>query len=379
MTNKHCGLCATPLRDKPLLIYPQMPKSAQHFPTLETVAEDLVIDLKIVQCSSCGLVQLDNEPVSYYREVIRASAFSKEMGEFRQQQFTDFIAKYALKNKKIIEIGCGKGEYLSLMNQQGVNGFGLEAAQNSVQHCLTNGLQVQQGYTENEHYSFNHAPFDAFFMLNFLEHLPGPIQVLKGIANNLTTDGIGLVEVPNFDMMLRENLFTEFVTDHLWYFTRDSLQHLLNLSGFEVLECKEIWQAYILSAVVRKRKVLDVTGFQAAHRDLTTQLHAYIDGFSAGQVAIWGAGHQALTVIAITQIASKIKYVVDSAPFKQDKLTPTTHLPIVSPDYFFQDDKVAGVIVMAAAYSDEVATIVRKRSSKPIQIAILRTFGLQLV
>ena len=372
-------MCGSQLSDKATLFYPAMPKSAQHFPTPETLAEDQPLDLKIVQCSSCDLVQLDNEPVSYYREVIRASAFSKEMGLFREQQFAGFIEQYELKNKKLVEIGCGRGEYLALLNKQGVDGYGLEYAENSVQQCLHNGLQVQQGYIEHSEYALNNSPFDAFFILNFLEHIPEPLSLLKGIAHNLSCGAIGMVEVPNFDMMIRENLFTEFVTDHLCYFTRDTLQLLLGLSGFEVLECKEVWDDYILSATVRKRESLDVSGFQLAHQTLTAELNAYINNFEVGQVAIWGAGHQALAVMALAGLSGKIKYVVDSAPFKQNKLTPGTHLPIVSPEVFFQDDAVKALIVMAAAYSDEVAAIVKERSRKPIPIAILRASGLKIL
>ena len=94
-------------------------------------------------------------------------------------------------------------------------------------------------------------------------------------------------------------------------------------------------------------------------------------------MAIWGAGHQALAVIAMTNIAKKIKYVVDSAPFKQNKYTPATHIPIVAPEMLLTD-KVDALIVMAAGYSDEVAGII-KRKYDNIQIAVLRDFGLEII
>ena len=95
-------------------------------------------------------------------------------------------------------------------------------------------------------------------------------------------------------------------------------------------------------------------------------------------MAIWGAGHQALAIIALTKIADKIRYVVDAAPFKQGKYTPATHLPIVAPDTL-RADPVEAVIVMAASYSDEVAGILRRQFSPQIKIAILRDFGLEMV
>lgn len=372
-----CRLCRAPLPDT-LLQYPGMPKSAQYFPTTETVEDDQTVDLRIVQCSQCGLVQLDNEPVSYYREVVRASAFSAAMGRFRRHQFAEFVADHGLEHEKAIEIGCGRGEYLTLLQEQGVAIYGLEYAADAVEQCRAQNLQVQRGYIEQTDYRLEHGPFQAFFSFNFLEHMPEPVTVLGGIAHNLADNAVGLVEVPNFDMMIRENQFTEFVTDHLSYFTRETLSLLLGISGFEVLECREIWDDYILSATVRKRRAIAVDGFLSSHAALTVELQRFIDQFGVKQVAVWGAGHQALAVIALTGLADKISCVVDSAPFKQNKLTPATHVPIIAPEIFFHEPTEA-LIVMAAAYSDEVATSVKQHCPKPIRLAILRAWGLEVL
>jgi len=86
----------------------------------------------------------------------------------------------------------------------------------------------------------------------------------------------------------------------------------------------------------------------------------------------------ALAIISLINLADKIKYVVDSAPFKQGKYTPATHLPIVAPDTLISDP-VDAVIVMAAGYSDEVVRIIRQKFDRNINIAILRDFGLEVV
>ena len=83
------------------------------------------------------------------------------------------------------------------------------------------------------------APFDAFFILNFLEHLPDQRATLRGIYNNLTAGGVGLIEVPNFDMIVRQKLFSEFTADHLFYFTRDTLSTTLSRNGFDIIGCSE--------------------------------------------------------------------------------------------------------------------------------------------
>ena len=373
-----CRVCGWLLYKEPLLKYGNMPATAQHLPDKNSLKDDKGVDLVVCQCSGCGLVQLKNGPVSYYKEVIRAAGFSPEMREFRIKQFSDFIKKYSLKGKKIIEIGCGRGEYLSIMSQTGVETHGLEYSKDSVKQCVKNGLNVQAGFIENEKYKTGGAPFDAFFILSFLEHLPNPGEAFKGISNNLKNNAVGIVEVPNFDMILKKKLFSEFATDHLMYFTKDTLITALTLNGFEVLECQVVWHDYIISAVVKKRQKKDLSAFGEHQMKITRELREYAGRFSDKQIAVWGAGHQAFALLSLAGLGDKIRYVVDSAPFKQGKYTPATHVPIVSPDKFFTDS-IEAVIIIAGSYSDEVAEIIRLKCKRKINVSIMRGRGLDII
>jgi len=372
----NCRICKNTL--EPLLTYKNMPKAAQNFPDESSVNDEVGVDLEICQCTGCELVQLSNEPVDYYKEVIRAAAFSEEMKEFRLKQFDEFIKKYSLEGKKVLEAGCGKGEYLSLMNEFNVKGYGIEYADDSVKHCIENGLKVSKQFIEWEDDEIEGGKFDAFFILNFFEHLPDPNTTLQGLANNLNNDAIGLIEVPNFDMMLKNNMFSEFINDHLFYFTKGTLIHTLNANGFDVLECNSVWYDYIISVVVRKRKKLDISHFTDYQEKVKKEIHEYIDMFGDKNVAIWGAGHQALAIMSMTELDDKIKYVVDDAPFKQNKYTPATHIPIVSADTL-DTDPVDAIIVMAASYSDEVIRKVKKKYRQNIHLAVLRDTGIEII
>lgn len=373
-----CRVCGHEFFKEPLLRYENMPGAAQFLPEASALENDKGVALEVCQCSGCGLVQLSNEPVPYYREVIRAAAFSKEMKDFRMKQFDSFIQKHSLQGKKIIEIGCGHGEYLSLMQQAGAVAYGLEYSAEAVVQCIGNGLKVSKGFIQDSTDRLSDAPFDAFFILNFLEHLPDPNSTLRGIYNNLTDDAIGFVEVPNFDMILRNKLFSEFIGDHLLYFTRETLIATLGLNGFEIIECNEVWHEYIISAIIKKRVKLSISHLYSYQAQIKDEIEEYIQRFKDKKVAIWGAGHQALAVISLAKLADKIRYVVDSATFKQGKYTPATHVPIVSPEAL-DADPVDAVIVMAASYSDEVTRIIRLKFDRNINVAILRDYGLEVV
>lgn len=374
-----CRCCGSYIDTAPILRFDDMPKAAQAFPTREELKEESGVTLSIFQCPYCGLIQILGEPVSYYKDVIRAAAVSQEMRAFRLGYFREFVEKYGLNGKRMVEIGSGRGEFLKLMNEAGVIGYGLEHMASSVEASLKRGLSVFQGYIEGQETKLEGAPFDGFFIMNFLEHSPEPNLFLKGIWNNLVNGAIGLIEVPNVDMILKEAMFSEFISDHLLYFTSDTLKLMLEKNGFDVLECRPVWHDYCLAAVVRKKILPDMSQFYGTLYRVSRELNQYIDGCHRKNraVAVWGAGHQALAVIALSKIKDKIAFVVDSAAFKQGKYTPGTHLEIVAPDRL-NEGTVGAIIVMAASYSDEVAQII-KREHTNLDIAILRQYGLELV
>jgi 2-polyprenyl-3-methyl-5-hydroxy-6-metoxy-1,4-benzoquinol methylase len=371
-----CRVCGRKLPPEVLLRFDGMPAKAQHLPGADDLAADAGVTLDVRRCAGCGLVQLTNPPVPYFREVIRAAAFSPEMGAFRRVQFAEWLQKYGLAGKKVIEIGCGRGEYLELMKEVGADARGLEFNREAAEFARRNGLAVETGYLETGDETLEGAPFDGFFILNWLEHLPNIADVLRGIGHNLAPGAIGLVEVPNFDLVIREKLFTEFTGDHLFYFSAETLARTLGLGGFEVLDCRVVWHDYIISATVRKREPLDLSAFAARRESLERELAAFIARHRS--VAVWGAGHQALAVMALAKLAGKIRYVVDSAPFKQGKFTPATHLPIVPPATL-RSDPPRAVIVMAASYSDEVVGMLRRDFDPGLVVAVLRENGLETV
>lgn len=373
-----CKVCEGNLFSKALLEYPGSPKAAQGF--LSDLSEqDEVVNLDIYQCAKCGLVQHKLEPVSYYKEVIRAVAFSREMGKFRLKQLGSWISRNHLENKKILEVGCGKGEYMNLLQKAGANTvIGLEFSETNIASARNEGFTVQQGYLNADFNPSENFQFDAFAIFSFLEHWPNPNEGLSILYSFLGDGASGLVEVPNFELINSKGLYSEFTTDHIFYFDKKSFAFILEKNGFEVISIESIWYDYILSAEVRKKTSLDMSKFLKIQNSVKSQLNNFIDKFVTNEVAIWGAGHQALAVIAMAGIAPRIKYVVDSATFKQGKYTPATHLPIVSPESLLSDP-VKSVVIMAAGYSDEVAKIIRDKYSAIESIAILREDRLEII
>lgn len=353
-----CRACGQLLPEHNLIQYENMPRGAQFFPEEKELQAEKGVDIILKQCRYCGLIQTAGAPVPYYRDVIRASGVSTEMKYFREKQYRDWVEEFHLEGKKVIEIGCGKAEYMACMELSGAEVYGLEHLQSSVEQGRRDGHRVFQGFMEHEHYQIPLAPYDGFYIMNYLEHIPNPGSFLRGIAYNLKENAAGIIEVPNFTMMLEKSLYSEFIQDHLSYFTQDTLESILRWNGFEVLRCESIWYDYILSAIVRKRSSVKVEHLMDKHNQLKKEMKEYLTAQrqKGRRLAVWGAGHQALANLSLLAMEEDIVYVVDSAPFKQNRYTPATHIPIVEPERL-KKGEVDIVMIMAAGYSMEVKRI----------------------
>ena len=376
---KRCIACGAPLWETPLLTLDNMPASAQHMPDAQGVKEDRGLTLDLCQCMGCGLVQFDCEPVDYYRDVIRAGGFSKTMVELRRYQYKHLIDSYHLEGKKFIEVGCGQGEFLKVLSEFPVEVHGIEHDPHLVELARAQGLDVTEGFTETEDTRFAGGLYDVFLSFNFLEHQPDPSTMLQAIYRNLEDDAMGLITVPSFEYIMDHNSYYELIRDHLAYYTFETLTPLLERNGFQVEEC-EVINRDTLSVIVRKRPQMDTENLLECSVNLKREMESYMKYLDAWdkKVAIWGASHQGFTLAATTKLGEKARYIIDSAPFKQGKFAPASHLPIVGPDHF-HEHPVDAIIITAPGYTDEIAASIRQKFGTAVEIRAMRSNHLEMV
>ena len=356
-----------------------MPACAQHMPDAEGLADDQGLTLDLCQCMGCGLVQFDCEPVDYYRDVIRAGGFSKTMVELRRYQYRNLIQNYDLEGKKFIEVGCGQGEFLKVLSEFPVEAHGIEHDARLVELARAQGLNVTQGFTETEDTRFPGGLYDAFLSFNFLEHQPDPGTMLQAIYRNLEDDAVGLITVPSFEYIMDHSSYYELIRDHIAYYTFETLTPLLERNGFLVEEC-EVINRDTLSVIVKKRPQMDTDNLLECYVNLRREMEGYMKYLEAWnkKVAIWGASHQGFTLAATTKLGEKAQYIIDSAPFKHGKFAPSSHLPIVPPDYF-TDHPVDAIVITAPGYTDEIAASIREKFGRNVEVRAMRSNHLELI
>ena len=350
-----------------------MPSSAQDIPALEELESDKPLTVSLCQCRACSLVQLDSEAVYYYKDVIRASSISSTMRELRLKQYKHFAKKYNLHSKKIIEIGCGGGEFLELWKEVGVEAYGTEHKKELVEKARKAGLLVEEDFPEGKEHKFKAAPFAAFCSFNFLEHQPDPLAYLRAAAYNLEEGGYGLITVPSFEYILENKSFYEIIPDHIAYYTFESLELALNLAGFKVLE-KEMINRDTLSFIVKKKSLVNVEEIKNQKEVIRSEILSFVQACKkeGKTLAIWGASHQGFTLCATLGLNEFVEYIIDSAKFKQGLYAPASHIKIIAPEDAYKNP-VDVIIIVAPGYTKEISAIIRRNFTTPVEIYTLMT------
>ena len=202
-----------------------------------------------VACLRCGLVFRSPMPSGeIVQEFYRESASSNvEVEVQRADPYKGFLEKLETlkpRHGKLLDIGCGYGNFVRMARGYGWDPYGIELSREACGYIREMyGLPV---YSQDlRDVRFPSAYFDVVTMWNVLDHLADPLGHLREVRRVIKADGVLFVRVPNFPFqcttyrigrMIEECVHAEVARRisvfHLYCFTRDSLEKILNKAGF---------------------------------------------------------------------------------------------------------------------------------------------------
>ena len=144
----------------------------------------------------------------------------------------DFYKK-KIKNKKILDFGCGKGHFLTLCNKINTNSYGVELNIENRNLLLEKKIIVKENVDDFE------IKFDLIFLNHVLEHLSDPVKILNSLKDKLNPNGEIIIEVPHAKDLLIHKLnlkeFKDFTfwSEHIILHTKDSLSKTMQFLGFK--------------------------------------------------------------------------------------------------------------------------------------------------
>jgi 2-polyprenyl-3-methyl-5-hydroxy-6-metoxy-1,4-benzoquinol methylase len=332
-------------------------------------------DIRLMYCLDCGHVvnaAFDQARVNYDGRFENTLTFSPRYRQYADVTADRVINRYGLRGKRIVEIGCGNGDFLRLLCAVGNHGEGYDPSQSGSRSAVGRGSIEIIG----RNFAVEDARGADFVCCrHVLEHLAEPMDLLRQLRDSMAinVDAVVFFEVPNGLFTFDRLGIWDIIHEHVSYFTPFSLARAFEDAGFTVC-CAEaafddqyLWleariEGQAPSTGLPKRAPDELyTSFRARFADKIARWRQRIDQLrcDGGHAAIWGAGAKGVMFLNLLKVTpdAGVDWVVDINPRKHGHFVPLMGQRITGPDCLLQNPPNL-VIVMNPEYEREVRSMI---------------------
>ena len=334
-------------------------------------------DIELVYDPDSGVIDnavFDEALLGYGETYENSLGFSEFFQGYLQGFAEDLIERHGLRGKRVIEVGCGDGDFLKLLVQKGAAsavGFDPSYTPGSPTELEDGKVQV---HVEMFPPAGQEQRWDADMLVcrQVLEHVPDPLDFLRTIRSGLPTDRPTSVvfEVPNVFPTLDDLTTWDVIYEHKTYFSIGSLAHLMAKAGFAVTFAEETYEGVFITvegttdpnAVDRSQEFDDRERLVQSVNSFDTKWKARLAAWTAElerrhaageKVVIWGSGARGVNFLNLADPGHTVEVTVDINPRKLGLHVAGTGQRISEPKELidYQPDLV---IVMNGVYKDEI-------------------------
>jgi SAM-dependent methyltransferase len=169
----------------------------RHFTVMVSELSALRGDIRRLEGQGQHGQTAESEPceIEYYHRFEERFRGPRDIILDRQRQYLPLFAGCG----PVLDIGCGRGEFLELLQEAGIDGRGVDVNPEMVAHCQGQGLKAVQADAFAHLESLPDGSLAGIYMAQVVEHLPPPriSKLLKSARDKLSWDGVLIAETPN--------------------------------------------------------------------------------------------------------------------------------------------------------------------------------------
>ena len=320
--------------------------------------------LRLAVCESCWLLQIIDlvPPVQLFSEYLYFSSFSDLMLTHAREAVERYAREFTLgTNSLAVEIASNDGYLLQYFRFRKIPCLGIEPAANIAKVAQEKGIETLVEFFGNalaQRLAAEGRQADLILGNNVFAHAPDTNDFVAGLRALLKPRGRIVLEFPYAADFIEKTEFDTIYHEHVFYFSLSALKPLFERHGLEIFNVERlpihggslrlfagIRGAHPLQAQVKALLEEEASkglgglsyyeGFARRVLDLRSDLTRLIKGLQeqGKSVAAYGASAKGSTLLNFFGLDSMaLKFVADRSTYKQGRLTPGTHIPIVPPE-----------------------------------------------
>ena len=140
--------------------------------------------------------------------------------------------------KRVVDLGCGRGEFLSVLKGSGIDSFGVDMDADMIARCAVRGLTVEKGNAIDYISSANAGEVDGIMCSQVVEHISSQdlIRLVNGAYNVLPQGGMLAIETINPLSLSAYRFSYPMDITHRRFVHPFTLKFLLESVGFSKVE-----------------------------------------------------------------------------------------------------------------------------------------------
>jgi SAM-dependent methyltransferase len=345
--------------------------------------------IELALCRACGFItntRFDPAIIDYSSSYEETQSFSPRFRRFAGGLVSKLVDGYGIRDKTVLEIGCGRGDFLAMLCEAGNNrGIGIDPSYRpgDIQSPALERMQFR-----TEFYGEQHAEIAADLIVcrHTLEHVQPVSAFLQQVRRSIgERDTLVFFEVPDVARVLRDLSVWDIHYEHCSYFTLGSLARLFRAADFEVLELALGYEDQYCLLVARPARgtaaqagpalpaeddlaqtVQLVETFQQVYPQQLARWRAQVQRIrqTRKRAVIWGGGSKAVSYLTLLGITDEVAFVVDINPQRQGQHLAGPGHQILAPTELVQY-RPDIVIVMNPIYLDEIGADLERMGLRP--------------
>lgn len=333
-------------------------------------------NIALTYCPRCTIVfnsLFDSSLMKYNKGYDNEQSNSECYTKYMDSLIDAYKQKWDLKNKTILEIGCGKGAFLKrICETTKSKGFGYDTTYDG--NIKSANVIFKSCYFKKERNKFK---ADFVIIRHVLDQIDQPFIFLNSILESIdrANNPKIIIELADFYWILKNEAYWDIYYEHCNYFTKYSLKYLLENLDLKTDAIFNTFNGQNLVVIASyKGHSLKINEKQSLSEESLSNFSSNIllkkqeiiniikDSGKEEYFAVWGAAAKGIILLNALDNKSreKIKFVIDINKKKQNRFTAVTGKLIKAPETLKKDNLIKNIIITNPNYEGEIKEMLKK-------------------